>query len=165
MAGNKTETDVVDLFTSQAGSLAQLDADVVFSSQDISIIEEWQPEDRTSLSGYYQLDNWRVNLALNRYGEYTVEDGGRQTYGAKVLTDLNVEYGFDNGLTLSLGGNNIFDEYPDKNTIGNTRGGVLEDSPGGNVIVDSPGIFTYSRRSAPFGFNGAYWYAKVGYSF
>lgn len=165
LAGNKTETDVVDLFTSQAGSLAQLDADVVFSSQDISIIEEWQPEDRISLSGYYQLDNWRVNLALNRYGEYTVEDGGRQTYGAKVLTDLNVEYGFDNGLTLSLGGNNIFDEYPDKNTIGNTRGGVLEDSPGGNVIVDSPGIFTYSRRSAPFGFNGAYWYAKVGYSF
>lgn len=165
LAGNKTETDVVDLFTSQAGSLAQLDADVVFSSQDISIIEEWQPEDRVSLSGYYQRDNWRVSLSFNRYGEYTVEDGGRQTYGAKVLTDLNVEYGFDNGLTLSVGGNNIFDEYPDRNTIGNTRGGAIEDAPGGNVIVDSPGIFTYSRRSAPFGFNGAYWYAKVGYNF
>lgn len=165
LAGNKTETEVVDVFTSQAGSLAQLDADVVFSSQDISIIEEWQPEDRISLSGYYQLENWRVNLAFNRYGEYTVEDGGRQTYGAKLLTDLNIEYAFTNGLSLSVGGNNIFDEYPDKNLIGQSRGGRLEESPGGDVVIDSPGVFTYSRRSAPFGFNGAYWYAKIGYTF
>jgi iron complex outermembrane recepter protein len=165
LAGNKTKTDVVDVFTSQAGSLAQLDADVVFSSQDISIIEEWQPEDRISLTGYYQLDNWRVNLAFNRYGEYTVEDGGRQTYGAKLLTDLNIEYAFSSGLSLSLGGNNIFDEYPDKNKIGQSRGGKLEESPSGNMVIDSPGVFTYSRRSAPFGFNGAYWYAKIGYTF
>src|SRR5690606_34170063 len=138
LAGNKTKTEVVDVFTSQAGSLAQLDADVVFSSQDISIIEEWQPEDRISLSGYYQLENWRVNLAFNRYGEYTVEDGGRQTYGAKLLTDLNIEYAFTNGLSLSLGGNNIFDEYPDKNLIGQSRGGRLEESPSGNMVIDSP---------------------------
>lgn len=165
LAGNKTKTDVVDVFTSQAGSLAQLNANVVFSSQDISIIEEWQPEDRVSLSGYYQLENWRVNLALNRYGEYTVEDGGRQTYGAKLLTDLNVEYDFGKGLSFSVGGNNIFDKYPDQNKIGQSRGGKLEDSPSGNLVIDSPGVFTYSRRSAPFGFNGAYWYTKVGYTF
>ncbi len=165
LAGNKTKTEVVDVFTSQAGSLAQLNANVVFSSQDISIIEEWQPEDRISLSGYYLLENWRVNLAFNRYGEYTVEDGGRQTYGANLLTDLNIEYAFDSGLSLSVGGNNIFDEYPDKNKIGQSRGGKLEESVGGNMVIDSPGVFTYSRRSAPFGFNGAYWYAKVAYKF
>ena len=165
LAGNKTKTEVVDVFTSQAGSLAQLNANVVFSSQDISIIEEWQPEDRISLSGYYQLENWRVNLAFNRYGEYTVEDGGRQTYGAKLLTDLNIEYAFTSSLSLSVGGNNIFDEYPDKNLIGQSRGGRLEESPSGNMVIDSPGVFTYSRRSAPFGFNGAYWYAKIGYTF
>ena len=165
LAGNKTKTEVVDVFTSQAGSLAQLNANVVFSSQDISIIEEWQPEDRVSLTGYYQLENWRVNLAFNRYGEYTVEDGGRQTYGAKLLTDLNIEYAFTSSLSLSVGGNNIFDEYPDKNLIGQSRGGKLEESPSGNMVIDSPGVFTYSRRSAPFGFNGAYWYAKIGYTF
>jgi len=165
LAGNKTKTEVVDVFTSQAGSLAQLNANVVFSSQDISIIEEWQPDNRISLTGYYQLENWRVNLAFNRYGEYTVEDGGRQTYGAKLLTDLNVEYAFASGLSLSFGGNNIFDKYPDKNMIGQSRGGKLEESVGGNMVIDSPGVFTYSRRSAPFGFNGAYWYAKIGYTF
>jgi iron complex outermembrane receptor protein len=71
----------------------------------------------------------------------------------------------DNGLGFTIGGNNVFDEFPDKNEIGNSRGGTLEDSPGGNIIVDSPGVFKYSRRSAPFGFNGAYWYAGVSYDF
>ena len=48
-----------------------------------------------------------------------------------------------------MGGNNIFDEYPDKNEIGNSRGGSLEDAPAGNLVVDSAGVFEYSRRSAP----------------
>ncbi|WP_240554786.1 TonB-dependent receptor domain-containing protein [Oceanicoccus sagamiensis] len=162
-AANKTETDVTDIYTD--GGLAAVDPDVVFSSQDISIIEEWQPEDRINLGGLYMVGNWNMNLTFNRFGEYTVEDGGRQTYGAVIVTDLNIRYMFDNGLSLNVGGNNIFDEYPDKNKIGNSRGGTLEDAPGGNVIVSSPGVFDYSRRSAPFGFNGAYWYAGASYSF
>ncbi|MFT4518273.1 MAG: iron complex outermembrane receptor protein [Halioglobus sp.] len=163
LAANSTETDVVDIYTS--GGLAGVDPSTVFSSQDISIIEEWQPEDRINLSAMYSRDNIRVNLVVNRFGEYTVEDGGRQTYGEVYVTDLNATYAFDNGLSFNIGGNNIFDEYPDTNDIGNSRGGTLEDAPGGNVFVDSPGVFTYSRRSAPFGFNGAYWYAGVAYDF
>ncbi|MCJ8321677.1 MAG: hypothetical protein MJK12_18730, partial [Colwellia sp.] len=65
---------------------------------------------------------------------------------------------------ITVGGNNIFDVYPDKNTIGNSRSGKIIDS-NGNVIVDSAGIFTYSRRSAPFGFNGAYFYTGLEYIF
>jgi iron complex outermembrane receptor protein len=162
-AANQTETEVTDIFTT--GGLATVDPQRVFSSQDISIIEEWQPEDRINLSGLYQRDNWQLNLSFNRFGEYTVEDGGRQTYGAVIVTDLNARYTLDNGVSVNAGGNNIFDEFPDKNTIGNSRGGTLEDAPSGNVIVSSPGVFTYSRRSAPFGFNGAYWYAGVSYEF
>ncbi|NIB43980.1 TonB-dependent receptor [Pseudomaricurvus alkylphenolicus] len=165
LAANKTETDVVDLFTSEGGDLSNLEPEVVFSSQDVSIIEEWQPEDRVSLTGHYSLENWRATLSFNRFGEYTVTDGGRQTHGAKTLTDLNVTYAFESGLSISVGGNNIFDEFPDKNEIGNSRGGALETAVGGEVIVNSPGIFTYSRRSAPFGFNGAYWYGKISYDF
>lgn len=165
LAANKTETEVVDLYTSAGGSLSQLDPTVVFSAQDISIIEEWQPQDRVSLTAAYQRQNWRVNLLLNRFGEYTVSDGGRQTYGAKLLTDINVSYQFNNGLSVSLGGVNIFDKLPDRNRIGNSRGGALETAVGGELIVNSPGVFTYSRRSAPFGFNGAYWYGKLSYRF
>ena len=163
LAGNKTETDVTDTYT--AGGLSTVDPDDVFGTQAISIIEEWQPEDRVSLTGFYQLNNFQVNLAFNRFGEYTVYDSGSQDYDAVIVTDISAKYTMDNGLGFSIGGNNIFDEYPDKNTIGNSRGGTLEDAPGGNIIVDSPGVFTYSRRSAPFGFNGAYWYAGISYDF
>lgn len=163
LAGNVTQTDVTDIFTT--GGLAGVDPEVVFSSQQISIIEEWQPEDRINLSGTYSRGGFLANLSVNRFGEYTVEDGGRQTYGAVYVTDLKLSYTLGNGIGFTVGGNNVFDEYPDKNKIGNSRGGSLERSPGGERLVNSPGVFTYSRRSAPFGFNGAYWYAGLSYDF
>ena len=163
LAGNKTTTDVTDVYT--AGGLSEVDPAVVFSDQDISIIEDWQPEDRVNLSGNYVLNNFQMNLSVNRFGEYTVLDGEEQTFDAVYVTDVKLSYTLDNGLGFTLGGNNVFDEYPDKNEIGNSRGGALEASPGGDIIVDSPGVFKYSRRSAPFGFNGAFWYAGVSYDF
>ncbi len=164
LAANVTDTEVTDLFTPAGSGLETLSTDQVFSQQDISIIEEWQPKDRVNLSGNWRRDNLSINLALNRYGEYTVTDGGRQTYGAELLTDLNVAYEFSNGLSINIGGNNIFDVEPDENTIGNSRSGAIEDADG-NIIVDSNGVFTFSRRSAPFGFNGAYFYAGLSYDF
>ena len=165
LAANFTETEVTNLFTPSGSGLEEVDVEDVFNEQDISIIEEWQPEDRISFSALWLRDEWSVNLALNRYGEYTVTDGGRQTYGAKLLTDIHVSYAFDNGVSLFVSGSNIFDETPDKNTIGNSRTGAIEDGPDGPIIVDSAGVFQFSRRSAPFGFNGAYFSAGVTWDF
>ncbi|MBE0379318.1 TonB-dependent receptor plug domain-containing protein [Pseudoalteromonas prydzensis] len=164
LAANFTETDVVDLFTPQGSGLETIPVEDVFSSQEISIIEEWQPQDRVNLSALYRLEDWTVNLSLNRYGEYTVEDGGRQTYGAEILTDVKVNYFVTDNLSLNIGANNLFDVYPDKNTIGNSRAGTIVDAAG-NTIVSSTGVFEYSRRSAPFGFNGAYYYVGAEYRF
>ena len=55
--------------------------------------------------------------------------------------------------TFIIGANNLFDVKPDKNKISQGRGGTIYDHDG-SLVVDSPGVFTYSRRSAPFGFNG-----------
>ncbi len=164
-AANFTETDVVSLFTPAGSGLETVSTDVVFNAQDISIIEEWQPEDRISLNTAYNNGPWRANLALNRFGEYTVTDGARQTYSAELLTDLNVSYNFDNGMRLYFAGNNIFDVTPDRNEIGNSRTGAIENGPGGAIIVDSPGVFAFSRRSAPFGFNGAFFSVGVAWEF
>tara|TARA_B100001059_G_scaffold236290_1_gene285994 strand:+ start:17255 stop:20278 length:3024 start_codon:yes stop_codon:yes gene_type:complete len=163
-AANFTKTDVVDLFTPAGSGLETIPVEDVFSAQETSIIEEWQPEDRINLSALYRLEDWTVNLSLNRYGEYTVEDGGRQKYGAEILTDVKVNYFFNENLSFNIGANNLFDVYPDKNTIGNSRSGTIVDA-NGNTIVSSPGVFTYSRRSAPFGFNGAYYYVGAEYKF
>jgi len=156
---------VTNLFTPSNSGLETVPTSKVFSTQDISIIEEWQPKDRISFTSVWSKGPWHINLALNRYGEYTVTDGAKQTYGAKTLTDINVSYHFDSGMTLNFSGNNIFDVTPDRNLIGNTRNGSIEAAPGGPLVVSSTGIFDYSRRSAPFGFNGGYYSVGLSWDF
>lgn len=164
LAANFTETEVTDTYTPPDSALGGVSPKDVFSEQAISIIEEWQPQDRVSLTGLYTVGPFIINLAFNRYGEYTVLDGERQTYEAKLITDLRVNYQYNDELSFNFGGNNIFDVYPDKNEIGNSRSGTIVD-PSGNVVASSQGVFKYSRRSAPFGFNGAYFYAGAEYQF
>ena len=143
--------------------------DTLFPSQERSMIEEWQPNTRINLSADYIIGDLTIGGALRYFGSYTVQEGSgddpaRQTYGGKWLTDIQSNYQLNEGLSLTIGANNLFDQVPDLNEIGQSRAGTLTDSIG-NVIVDSPGVFTYSRRSAPFGFNGGLYYAKLSYRF
>lgn len=157
-AGTVNETEITDV---------NLPIDVpeeLFTEQDRSIVEEWQPKDRFSLSGTYSRGPASLLVAVHRYGEYTVVDGSSQTYGAKYLTDASLSVDVGKVGTFKIGANNLFDVKPDKNEIGQSRGGTIYDH-NGNLIVDSPGVFTYSRRSVPFGFNGGYYYAAYEYSF
>ena len=137
--------------------------DALFGEQDRSIIEEWQPSYRVTLSGSYALDSFSAALAVHGYGPYTVLDGTRQTYNSRYLTDVRLGYSLAFG-RLSVGANNLFNVTPEENEIGQSRGGRIVD-PMGNVIVDSPGVFTYSRRSAPFGFNGGFYYLAYDVDF
>ena len=164
LAANFTETEVTEVFVPNSGALSTVSPDVVFSAQDISIIEEWQPEDRVSLSAVYLRDALSVNLAFNRYGEYTVLDSRKQTYSAEILTDLRISYELQEGLSLYFSGNNIFDVTPDEANNTTSRGGLFESSPGAQDLA-SDTVFRYSRRSAPFGFNGAYYSLGVSYDF
>ena len=143
--------------------------DTLFPSQERSMIEEWQPNTRINIGADYIIGDLTIGGALRYFGSYTVQEGSgddpaRQTYGGKWLTDIQSNYQLNEGLSLTIGANNLFDQVPDLNEIGQSRAGTLTDSTG-YVIVDSPGVFTYSRRSAPFGFNGGLYYAKLSYSF
>ena len=136
----------------------------LFTEQDRSIVEEWQPSYRVTLSGTYGLDRFSVAAALHGYGPYTVLDGERQEYSAKYLTDLRFGYRLGFG-RLSIGANNLFNVTPDEADNETARSGRLLDSQG-NLIVDSPtGVFQYSRRSAPFGFNGGFYYVAFDVDF
>ncbi|MEM0955223.1 MAG: TonB-dependent receptor [Pseudomonadota bacterium] len=166
LAANFTETEITDIFAPD--SLSNLDPEDIFTEQDQTILEDWQPEDRINFVTTYRQGGWLAQVSLNRFGEYTVLDGDSQTFDAKILTDVLVSYEFDNGLRIRVGGNNIFDETPDTNRIGQSRSspdGGLVDPVTGQFVIDSPGVFQFSRRSAPFGFNGAFYYAGINYSF
>lgn len=164
LAANVTKTDVKHLFTPNGSALTALPVETVFSAHDIAIIEDWQPESRVSASANYQMQQWRFNLALNYFGQYSVIDGEQQTYGGKLLSDIRIAYQLQHNIELYLGSNNLFDVYPDKNTIGNSRAGTIIDDAA-NTIVESDGVFQYSRRSAPFGYNGAYFYTGLKVTF
>jgi len=162
-AANFTSTDITRIF-SNTPTLGTIPPEEIFGGFQPSVIETWQPEDRISLTGSWVRERWSANLGFHRYGEYTTVDSGSQTYGAEVLTDLRVSYEMENGLTLFVAGNNIFDVTPDEVTNSGSRGGSFESAPG---LMDlfSPTVFRYSRRSAPFGFNGAYWSVGANWRF
>ena len=162
-AANFTDTDIARIF-STAPTLGAIDASDIFGGFQPSVIETWQPKDRVSLSALWTRDSWTANAALNRYGEYTTVDSGSQTYGSELLFDLRVSYEMENGLSFYVAGNNVFDATPDEVTNSGSRGGLFESAPG-LADLGSPTVFRYSRRSAPFGFNGAYWSVGANFRF
>ncbi len=139
----------------------------LFRDRERSIIEEWQPSSRFTLSGAYQLGPFSTSVMVHRYGSYTVSGDGndpaKQKFDPQYVTDVQANYDTGFGI-FKLGANNLFDVTPDEDTIDGGRGGRIIDSQG-NLIVDSPDAFTYSRRSAPFGFNGGFYYVAYEYRF
>ena len=175
LAINYTNTRIDKVLVPSVLSASDITGDELFTARDQSILEDWQPKDRVNLTANWERGPLYATLGINRYGEYTVLDGTEQTFGAKYITDLQVGYRFAKGWHLEAGGNNIFDETPDTNRTscdsdiahGRSRaspcGGLVDDA--GRVAADYPGVFVYSRRSAPFGFNGAYYYLRLRYTF
>jgi len=142
----------------------------LFTPQDISILQDWQPDSRVMLAAAYQTGALNLLLRANRFGGYRICEGacdqisgdGRnvQDFGAEWVLDAQLSLELAAlGLTATIGANNILGQYPDRNLIGQAGAGTL---PG---ILSSDGVFNYSRRAAPFGFNGGYWYARLSARF
>jgi iron complex outermembrane receptor protein len=96
--------------------------------------------------------NQRVGRKLGLIGRLSYYDEWFDSedvlvYGGEYLVDLEAAYDLTDALVLSVGGQNVFNTYPDENT--GARSGV------GNL---------YSQYS-PFGFNGAFWYGRLRYRF
>ncbi|MBX9399992.1 TonB-dependent receptor [Lysobacter sp. BMK333-48F3] len=113
-------------------------------------ITQGAPRDKFFLGGSWNTGGWRFDATATRYGEFhTFNDdpsGARdQTFAAKWTLDLAATYAV-NGWEFTVGGDNVLNEYPDEAIYANSENGQLP----------------YSSY-APFGFNGAFAYAKVGY--
>jgi iron complex outermembrane receptor protein len=93
-------------------------------------------------------------------------------WGGKVITDLSVGYKFSESFRLTIGANNLFDIYPDKN-YGPTAVKVPAlDASGNLTYVNAAPIdltnqnqFVYSRNTSQFGMNGRFLFARVNLSF
>ena len=111
-------------------------------------IEAGFPRDKFVLNGSWKLQDWTFLAGTTRYGSFETTPNvaaNDQTYDARWLLDLAATYHLDRW-SFTLGGDNVLNEYPEENIFGNSTSGQ----------------FPYNSAS-PFGFNGAYMYARVGY--
>ncbi|EIL99447.1 hypothetical protein RHOFW104T7_00600 [Rhodanobacter thiooxydans] len=69
-------------------------------------------------------------------------------YRGKTLVDLEARYKFNDTFSVAVGGNNVFNTYPDREQ---------------NATLQFLGV-KYALTS-PFGFNGAFLYGRVTASF
>jgi iron complex outermembrane receptor protein len=126
----------------------------LFPLIDRTYVERAQPRQSYNLSAKYSRGRFAVLGRLNRFGsvgatESNTDPARFQEFSGKWIADLDLSYRIGDVLTLHVGGNNIFDTYPDENIPSNSFNG----------------IFVYPRRTAPFGFNGGFYYTRLSFRF
>ena len=147
---NYNKTDVTRIAPNPA-ALTALGANLERIGRDErGRIETGFPRDKFSVNANWKLDRWDLNAGATRYGEFTTRHASNpaqdQTFDPKWTLDLSVDFRPDAHWTLSLGADNVLDAYPEKVIAANSTFGMLP----------------YSLQS-PFGFNGAYLYARASY--
>jgi iron complex outermembrane receptor protein len=119
-------------------------------------LEHQVPSNRSVLSFDYGRDRWHGVLRLNNYGGWSTTGGlfgngdasDAVSYSGKTLVDLEARYQVNDAIELAVGGDNVFDVHPGKEQ---------------NPVLQFLGV-KYALTS-PFGFNGAFWYARVSVKF
>ena len=158
---NHTKTEVTDVIPTPP-ELTGFD-EQLFGRAERGRIEEAQPRDNLLLSANYTRGPLGAVLRSQRFGEVTnrqarlaTNQPPDQTFAAKWVTDISASYHLLRRATFSVGADNVFDIYPDKQS----DNGLLP-SYAGNANF---GMNPYSGIS-PFGFNGRFFWAKVAYGF
>lgn len=135
-----------------------------FNREDQSRIEVANPQDKISIMFSYKYSRFGAMLRAVRFGKVEYLDPGTapalntftgntetldQTFDAQTVTDLSLSYQFKPWIGLTLGVNNLFDVYPDRNAHSSNM---------------SLGRFVYSRRVQQMGFSGAYYFARLRFA-
>ena len=163
LAGNFTKTKVVGTINTSSTLTGQEEA--LFSREDIARVEQAQPNFKINSILSYEWNKYRVQLGNTYFGEVTYlhpddenpdnwvlnsytgnVESRDQTFSPKLLTNLSANYQFSDNVIATIGGNNIFNVYPDKHT---------------HEANTSSGNFVYSRRVQQFGVSGANFFLKL----
>ncbi len=109
-------------------------------------IERERPDWRGTLTADYSRGQSNVLGRVSYYGKFNSAPGlcetCEQEFGARTLFDLELGHRFG-GARWALGARNLFDTFPEKNTLDNGYG-----------------IFPWAGAS-PFGYNGRFLYTRV----
>jgi iron complex outermembrane receptor protein len=117
---------------------------IFFSPNDSTLIVKGTPHTKTNLSLTYSYKKFSVLLRNVYFGAVDRNDfpfGEEQQFKGKVVTDLSFSYTV-NPLTLTIGANNLFNIYPDKQIYDNSYFGVFKYAP---VQMGTLGSFFFGR--------------------
>jgi iron complex outermembrane receptor protein len=157
-----------------AGASAATRAAPLIGLTAIELIEVALPQTKILFSSSLDVGKWNLGARASYFGQVKAFSTGLnaadsnvecdrnnrcvQTFGGKTLVDLNVTYRFSERFSLTAGGNNVFDTYPDKWNA--RRNGFV-----GEAAQYSNGQIPYTRNAGQFGFNGAYYYMSANLTF
>ena len=155
---NETSVDKINI----ASTLLSGKENVYFDREQRSMVETGNPKSKYNFTANYKIGKFSTMVRTVNFGSisfmsanenpqpntFTGEDEvADQTFRSKWVTDVSFSYQIAKGLNLQVGSNNLFDVYPDRHT---------------HSANYSFGRFPYSRRMTQFGFNGAFYFARLG---
>lgn len=121
--------------------------DVYYGPQERSLIETNTPNHKGTLSFNYGINKFNFLLRETYFGE-VIRDGfpfgTTQKHSGKVVSDFTVSYKATPQITFTLGANNLFDVFPDKQIYENSYFGVFKYAP---VQMGTTGAYYFARMS------------------
>ena len=112
-------------------------------------LEEAHPETRWNVAVDQAVGRWRLLGRLSYYGDwFDYRDGF--VYAGKPIVDVEAAWPVSDAVTFTLGSQNVLNTYPDENPKATDPSLGFW---GGNLYPPS----------TPFGFNGGYYYVRIGY--
>lgn len=139
--------------------------DDIFDREEVARVESALPVYKLNSLLSYEFRKYKVQIGNTLFGEveyihpddgdaadwvvneFTGETESRdQTFTPKLVTDLSLSYQLNNAIKFTIGGNNIFNVYPDKHT---------------HSANTNNGNFVYSRRVQQFGVIGRNYVARL----
>jgi len=152
---NKMEVDQVNN--------GALDEQTFFGEREKAFLLASAPDNKFSLNLNYSRKWFDAGLAFTRFSEVQLLDyqmyedvadygsfanqitAATDTYGAKIVTDLTLGFKLSKSTKLNIGSNNLLNIYPDQQDDWVEAGGYWD--------------------AVQMGFGGAYYYARLGYTF
>lgn len=155
---NGQTTDITASFNYNTSEFDS-DPSEFLNEEDAFDFENFTPEWRGTVTATHGFGDLSLLARANFYGSYensnnngevTASNPGGltfQDYGEEVFIDLEATYRINSNLSVSLGGRNIFDEFPDEDGIGDYGNGRIYAS---DTIVDWQGGYYYLNLKADF---------------
>ncbi len=148
---NWGDTGTTDLSLSLNWNKNEFDSDPseFLNAEDTADFENFDPNWRSVFTASHNVGKLNLIGRLSYYGEYENNRSGVETqkFDGIWFTDLEAQYQINDVFKVSAGGRNVFDEYPEQDSIGDYCCGRIYSS---GTNVDWQGSYYFARVTANF---------------